>query len=250
MTGRPNEVVRGASSRIGAAWPMVGGFGADDGQFERTFQFRGDQVLTGSVVGLALGSDRPIGIGVAHGWRRTEPPMIVTRSHGGRIYRLDDEPALDVLLRRNNFDGTAAEFFERGRALQPLGLSRRSGEDIRVIHAGDDEERSIWGTADVPQGALVWLMEADRQALLDGASLSCNEAIAQLNGLAPLGALAFDCGGRRAGLMEGGMEEEIDAMRAALSDAPFGGCYTTGEIARVRGASGLHHLTLVTLALA
>ena len=33
-------------------------------------------------------------------------------------------------------------------------------------------------------------------------------------------------------------------------DAPFAGFYTTGEIARVRGASGLHHLTMVTLALA
>jgi len=262
MADRPNDIVRGAYSAIGAAWPMVGGFGADDRHFERTFQFcgapngdfggdfGGDDVLTGSVVGLALGSDGPIGIGMAHGWRRTEPPMIVTQSKGAHVYRLDDEPALDVLLRRNHFDGTADEFFERGRALQPLGLSRRNGEDIRVIHAGDDEERSVWGTADVPQGALVWLMEADRQALLDGATWSCTEAIARLDGLAPLGVLAFDCGGRRAGLVEGGMQEEIDAMRTALSDAPFAGFYTTGEIARVRGASGLHHLTLVTLALA
>jgi hypothetical protein len=254
MSGRPNEVVRGAYSTAGAAWPLVGGFGADDRHFERTFQFcggaDGDEVRTGSVVGLALGSDGPIGIGMAHGWRRTEPPMIVTRSQGPHVYRLDDEPALDVLLRRNNFDGTADEFFERGRALQPLGLSRRNGEDIRVIHAGDDEERSVWGTADVPQGALVWLMEADRQALLDGATWSCTEAIARLDGLAPLGVLAFDCGGRRAGLVEGGMQEEIDAIGTALSDAPFAGFYTTGEIARVRGASGLHQLTLVTLALA
>lgn len=255
MAGRPHEIVRGAYSTVGAAWPLVGGFGADDRHFERTYQFcsssdGGDAVLTESVVGLALGSDGPIGIGVAHGWRRTEPPMVVTKSQGAHIYRLDDEPALDVLLRRNNFDGTADEFFDRGRSLQPLGLSRRNGEDIRVIHAGDDEERSVWGTADVPQGALVWPMEADRQALIDGASWSCTEAIARLDGLAPLGVLAFDCGGRRAGLVEGGMQEEIDAMRVALGDAPFAGFYTTGEIARVRGATGLHHLTLVTLALA
>ncbi|MFI5892984.1 FIST signal transduction protein [Actinoplanes sp. NPDC051513] len=250
MTGRPHDVVRGAYSTVGAAWPLVGGFGADDRHFERTYQFCDDEVLSGAVVGLALGSDGPIGIGMAHGWRRTEPPMVVTKSQGAHIYRLDDEPALDVLLRRNDFDGTADEFFDRGRSLQPLGLSRRNGEDIRVIHAGDDEERSVWGTADVPQGALVWLMEADRQALIDGATWSCTEAIARLDGLAPLGVLAFDCGGRRAGLIEGGMQDEITAMRTALGDAPFAGFYTTGEIARVRGASGLHHLTLVTLALA
>ncbi|HEX5198404.1 FIST signal transduction protein [Paractinoplanes rhizophilus] len=249
MTGRPHEIVRGAYSAVGAAWPLVGGFGADDRHFERTYQFCDDEVLSEAVVGLALGSDGPLGIGVAHGWRRTEPPMVVTRSQGAHIYSLDDKPALDVLLRRNNFEGTAEEFFDRGRALQPLGLSRRNGEDIRVIHAGDDEARSVWGTADVPQGALVWPMEADRQALIDGATWSCTEAIARLDGLAPLGVLAFDCGGRRAGLIDGGMQDEIDAIREALGDAPFAGFYTSGEIARVRGASGLHHLTLVTLAL-
>lgn len=249
LTGHPHDIVRGACSSVGATVPMVGGFGADDRRFERTYQFYGDEVLTNSVVGLALGSDGPIGIGVAHGWRRTEPPMTVTKSQGAHIFQLDGEPALDVLLRRNNFEGTADEFFDRGRSLQPLGLSRRNGEDIRVIHAGDDEERSVWGTADIPEGALVWLMEADRQALLDGASWSCTEALARLDKLAPLGVLAFDCAGRRAGLVEGGVDEEVAVLREAVKGAPFAGFYTSGEIARVRGVSGLHHLTLVTLAL-
>jgi len=252
LTSRPQDIVRGAYSVVGATVPLVGGLGADDRHFTATYQFCDDQVLTGSVVGVALGSDGPIGIGVAHGWRRIEPPMVVTKSHGTHIFQLDGEPALDVLLRRRNFDGTAEEFFARGMPFQPLGIARRSGEDIRVIHAGDDEERSVWGTAEVPQGALVWMMEADRQALLDGAAWSCTEAVARLDGLAPLGVLAFDCAGRRAGLAENGgpLDEEVTTIRTALSDAPFAGLYTLGEIARVRGALGLHHLTLVTLALA
>ncbi|MDY7088677.1 MAG: FIST N-terminal domain-containing protein [Actinomycetota bacterium] len=250
LTGQPHEIVRGAYTAIGASVPMVGGFAGDDRKFTKTYQIHGNDVLSGSVVGLALGSDGPIGIGVAHGWRRTEPPMLVTKASGPHIYQLDGEPALDVLLRRNNFNGTAEEFFSRGYSLQPLGLDRRSGEDIRVIHSGDDEARSVWGTADVPQGALVWLMEGDRQSLIDGAAWSCTEAMARLEGLPPLGVLAFDCGGRRAGLIKGGLEQEMHAMHASLSDAPYAGFYTHGEIARVRGALGLHHLTLVTLALA
>jgi hypothetical protein len=74
-----------------------------------------------------------------------------------------------------------------GKQLPPLGLARDTGEDIRVLRPGDDEERSVRGTAEI---------------------------------------------------------------RTALSDAPFAGFYPLGEIARVRGAIGLHHLTLVTLALA
>jgi hypothetical protein len=250
LAGSPHEIVRGAYSVVGATIPMVGGFSGDDQRFQATWQFHQDRVLTGAVIGVALGSDAPIGVGIAHGWHRIEPPMVVTKSQGPHIFKLDGEPALDVLLRRSRFSGTAEQFFADGGRLQPLGLSRRHGEDIRVIHAGDDAERSIWGTADVPQGALVWPMEADRQALIDGARLSCTEAVARLDGLAPLGALEFDCAGRRAGLVEGGVAEEIDEMRKALDDAPFAGFYTTGEIARVRGALGMHHLTLVTLALA
>ena len=35
-----------------------------------------------------------------------------------------------------------------------------------------------------------------------------------------------------------------------MADVPFAGFYTNGEFARVRGALGMHHFTLVTLALA
>ena len=246
----PHEIVRGAYGEIGALVPLVGGFGGDDMQFQGTFQLLGDQVLEGSVVGLALGSDAPIGVGIAHGWHKVEPPMIVTKSQGPHIFQIDDKPALDVLLHRNNFHGTADEFFRQHAQLQPLGLSRRNGEDIRVIHAGDDVERSVWGAAEVTQGALVWIMQADRHDLIDGAAQSCVDALSHLDGLAPLGALVFDCAGRRAGLLEAGLDEELAVLRKGLRDAPFAGFYTTGEIARVRGASGMHALTLVTLALA
>jgi hypothetical protein len=250
LTGRPHDIVRGAYSSVGAIVPLVGGIAGDDRRFTRTFQFCGDEILHGAVVGLALGSDGPIGVGLGHGWRRIEPPMVVTRSQGAHLYELDGKPALDVLLHRNDFSGTVAEFFDVGRQLQPLGLSRRSGEDIRVMHAGDDDEKSVWGTADIPQGALVWMMEADRQALLDGATASCADAVGRLDGLPALGALTFDCAGRRMGLLDDGLDEEIETIRAGLGGAPFAGCYTLGEVARVRGALGMHHLTLVTLALA
>ncbi|MEV6630053.1 FIST N-terminal domain-containing protein [Actinoplanes sp. NPDC051470] len=251
LSGDPHEVVRGAYSVLGAVVPLVGGFAGGGSDKSRTFQFIGDTVYTDAVVGVALGSDAPIGIGVAHGWHRVEPPMIITSSRGGRIFELDDEPALDVLLRRNDLAGQrAADLFHGVDALQALGLSRRNGEDIRVIHDGDDVDRSILGMSDVPQGALCWLMEADHDALIRGATDSCREALDGLGGKVPLGVLAFDCGARRGRLGPDGMQEEMAAMRSALGSTPYAGFYTAGEIARVRGALGTHHLTLVTLALA
>jgi hypothetical protein len=244
----PHEIVRGAYSVVGAAVPLVGGLTAapagSPGQLL-------DRVLANHVVGVAIGSDRPVGIGIAHGWRRVEPPMVVTRAGEGRIYEFDGEPALDVLMRRCRVTGTAGDLFAGGLNLRPLGLARRSGLDIRSLHAGDDHERSVCGTAEIPQGALVWLMEAERGELVDGGGAAMREAVAGLGGAEPLGVLAFDCGGRRLTLGEDGLAAEVAGISGALSgNTPFVGFYTLGEIARVRGASGMHQLTLVALALA
>jgi hypothetical protein len=51
-------------------------------------------------------------------------------------------------------------------------------------------------------------------------------------------------------LGESGVRRELGAMADACGDVPFGGFYTYGEIARTQGSRGMHHLTVVTLALA
>jgi hypothetical protein len=249
LAGDPQEIVRGAYSVLGAAVPLVGGFSGDDRGMQRSFQFHDDRVLSGAVVGIALGSEAPLGFGIAHGWHRTDPAMLVTRSEGCRVFQLDGEPALDVLMRRRGVPA-AADLFDGVATLLALGLSRRSGDDIRVIHGGDESDRSILATATVPQGAVCWLMDSEHQAMIAGAGQSCAEAVAGLGGAPPLGLFTFDCGGRRGILGPDGTQEEVKAIRAVLGEVPFGGFYTLGEIARVRGSSGTHALTLVTLALA
>jgi hypothetical protein len=252
LSGDPHEIVRGAYSVVGAAVPMVGGLMADRNDHKQTLQFYGEgddaQVLTNAVIGIGLGSDGPLGIGIAHGWRRTEPAMIATRCSGGKILEIDGKPALDVLAERLGIEASAQAMF--GDGLLSIGLSRRSGEDVRVLHGGDDEERSVRSLAEVPQGALFWVMEGDLESLITGARESCAEALAALDGAPAVGVLAFDCGGRLTRLGEPGARAEIAAMTEVLGDIPFAGLYTMGEVARARGALGLHHLTLVTLAMA
>jgi small ligand-binding sensory domain FIST len=93
-------------------------------------------------------------------------------------------------------------------------------------------------------------MGGDHDSLIQGAVDSCQEALNGLEGRPPLGVLAFDCDGRRNKLGPEGAQEGVEAMGRTLGNTPFAGFYTAGEIARVRGALGTHHLTLVTLALA
>jgi hypothetical protein len=256
LIGEQHELVRGAYSVLGAGVPLVGGCAADNLAYGATAQFHGDEhgveVLRDSVVGIGLGSVGPLGTGIAHGWRKVGDPMVVTSSSGGRLRELDESPALGAYLDRLGKSRDEVTRLEDLRAFafsNPLGLSRRTGEDIRVIHGADFETGELQCLADVPQGALAWLMETDPESLILGAKESVAQAVAGLDGAAPIGVLTFDCGARRVMLGEQGLAAEVGAMAAVLGDVPFGGFYTYGEIARTQGARGMHHLTVVSLAL-
>jgi hypothetical protein len=255
LVGEQHELVRGAYSVVGGTVPLAGGCAADNYKYEKTCQFIADadgvRVLSDAVVAAAIGSDAPIGVGVAHGWRKHGEPMVVTSSIGGVVQTLDGEPALDVFSERTSApqslaDDTAAFTFFALK--HPLGMSRRSGEDIRVIHEGNVADRSIKSLVAVPQGALLWAMETNREGLLSSVDEAYAEAIEPLDGVTPIGFLAFDCAVRFMFLEPDGVREEGAKFVHRAAGIPFGGFYTYGEIARTRGARGMHHLTLVIVA--
>ena len=253
LAGDQQEVVRGAYSVVGAEVPLVGGCAGDDLKMESTLQFYGDQVMSNAVVAAALGSDAPLGIGVRHGWRRVGSPMLVSASDGNRVVSLDDEPALDVYLRGLGAPAEAASdpaAFTRFALTHPLGLQRRSGEEVRFVAGADFEDRSLTCVAHVPQGGLTWFMEGDGDSVLAATDDACTEALEQLAGAAPLGFLAFDCIARRGVLGDAGIGQEVARIAGHAAGAPVAGFYTYGEIARTRGTGGFHNQTLVVLAMA
>ena len=251
LAGDQQEVVRGAHGVLGAAVPLVGGCAGDDLKMSQTFQLYHDRVLSDSVVAAGIASNAPLGIGVRHGWRRVGEPMLVTSSAANRVYTLDDRPALDAYLTHLGVSEPAdQEGLARLALTHPLGLSRRSGEDMaRFIGGGDFAQRSLSCIAEVPQGALVWVMEGHAQSVLEATEAACGDSLAALGGRAALGMIAFDCIARRAVLGERGIRSEISRLAAMAPGAPVAGFYTYGEIARVRGVRGFHNQTLVVLAI-
>ncbi len=254
LSGDQQEIVRGAYGVLGAGVPLVGGCAGDDLRMTRTFQLHGDRVLTDSVVAAGISSDAPFGIGVRHGWRRVGEPMLVTSSRGNRVFTLDDEPALDVYLQRLNVPQptrSSSEEVARIALTHPLGLSRRAGEEqVRFIGGGGFTERSLECIAEVPQGALVWIMEGDGDSVLEASRAACQDSLGALDGRPALGVLVFDCIARRGVLGDHGIKTEIDEVAAAARGAPVAGFYTYGEIARTRGINGFHNQTLVALSMA
>jgi hypothetical protein len=251
LAGDQQEVVRGAYDVVGAAMPLVGGCAGDDLAMKRTYQLFNDEVLEDSVVGAAISSDAPLGIGVQHGWRRVGAPFLVTRGSTNRVYTLDDQPALDVYLERLNAPAEARTdpaAFTRFAMTHPLGLSRRSGDEVRFIADADFEERSIGCIAEVPTGVLAWIMEGDDASVLSATDAACTQAVAALGNRQALGFLAFDCIARRGVLGDEGIRNEVKRIGLHSSGAPVAGFYTYGEIARTRGTGGFHNQTLVVLA--
>jgi hypothetical protein len=252
LAGDQTEIVRGAYGAVGAGVPLVGGCAGDDLKMSATFQLHGREVLTDSVVAAAISSDAPLGIGVRHGWTRVGEPMLVTESANNRVYRIDDQPALDVYLERLAVPELARSnpaAFTRFAQTHPLGLSSRSGEgQARFVGDADFEDRSIGCIAEVPQGAVAWFMEGDDESVLAATDAACADAVGSLEGRQPLGMIAFDCIARRGVLGEVGIQAEIERVNQTAGGAPVAGFYTYGEIARTHGVSGFHNQTLVVLA--
>ena len=252
LAGDQQEIVRGAYSVVGAEVPLVGGCAGDDLHMTRTRQMHGTRVYENAAVSAAIGSDAPMGIGVRHGWRTVGEPMLVTSSAGNRVFTLDNQPALDVYLQRLDASAevrTDPAAFTRFAITHPLGLSRRSGEEVRFVGEADFLDRSLGCIAEVPQGGLTWFMEGDSESVLAATDDACNDALEALDGQAPLGFIAFDCIARRGVLGDAGIRQEVERIGQHAMGRPVAGFYTYGEIARTSGVGGFHNQTLVVLAL-
>jgi len=253
LSGDQQQLVRGAYSVAGAEVPLVGGCAGDDLKMRRTHQFHGRQVLEDSVVAAAIASNAPLGIGARHGWIPVGDPVLVTSSAGNRVFTLADRPALDVYLERLGVEEPARSSpaeFTRFAITHPLGIRRRTGEEVRFVGEANFVDRSLGCIANVPQGGLAWFMTGDDDSVLLATDAACADALRSLGDLPPLGFIAFDCIGRRGVLGDQGVRKEIDRISSRSGGAPVAGFYTYGEIARTAGISGFHNQTLVILAIA
>jgi len=211
-------------------------------------------VHSDAVVAATIASDAPLAVAMRHGWRKVGEPMIVTSSGNGRVYTLDDRPALDVFLDRLGAPPEAytdAEAFTAFALPRPLGVQRRSGVEARNLSTEVDiEGRSIGGGVAIDHGGLTWAMDGDTDTILAATDAACQDALAGLGGRPPIGMLTLSCAALRAVLGDDGIQREGARLDKWADGVPFAGFHTYGEIARMRGIDGFHNQTLVVLAFA
>ena len=246
LAGHADELVDQLTMLTAGTYRFFGGGAGDDAQFHRTHVFYGTEAVSDAVVALEMHSNKPLGIGVSHGWRPSSPAMRVTEAAATQLVSLNAIPAAEVFEEHAEAKGQP---FDRADPLpfflhNVLGVETESGYKLRVPLAVD-EDGAIACATEVPAGSTACIMETTNGSAADAATRAVRSALEQLGGNRPKAALFFDCAATRLRLGQafGG---ELQALEDALGSARFAGCNTYGQIARVEGQfSGFHNCTAV-----
>jgi hypothetical protein len=195
------EIVRGCYSVLGQTVPLFGGGAADGWRMSGVYLFGNGKVLSDAIVAAAIGSDAPLSVSISHGWRPVGEPMIVTSSGNGRVYTLDDRPALDVYLDRIGAPPEAytdANAFSAFTMTRPLGIQRGGAVEIRNVSTEVDLlGRSIGGGGVIDHGSLTWVMTGDEESILRATDTACEAALNGLGERPPVGMLTLSCAALR-----------------------------------------------------
>jgi hypothetical protein len=246
LAGHTDALVEELTMRTGGDYRFFGGGAGDDGRFATTHVFAGTRSYTDAVCALEILSDKPVGIGVAHGWRPASEGMRVTEADGERLIGLNGGPALEAIeahARQTGQPFDAADplpFFLHN----VLGIEGIDGHRLRVPLAVTDDGALVCAAA-VPEGAVVHVMTTSAASAAQAAREATEAALRGLAGHKPGAAVVFDCVATRLRLGRA-FEDELQACARLLEPAGFVGCNTYGQIARAEGQfNGFHNCTAV-----
>ncbi len=244
LAGHADQLVEEITLLTAGTYQLFGGGAGDDAHFDRTHVFLGTEAIPDAAVALEILSNKPIGIGVRHGWIPASAPMRVTEAEGMRLVSLDAVLASEVF---EDYARTSGQAFDCADPLpfflhNVLGIRTGSGFKLRVP-LGVNADGSISCAADVPTGSTVCIMSATSASAAQAASEAVGAALGKLGGHRPKAAIFLDCVATRlrTGRQFAG---ELGSLENALGSTPFAGCNTYGQIARAEGQfEGFHNCT-------
>lgn len=241
LTGNGADIVRGVSDVLGPHFPIVGGAAGDDFLFEKTWQYRDGEVVSGAVAGAGLAGDFTMGIGVRHGWVPIGMPMKVTKAEGAVLHELDGKPAISIY--EDYFGARAEELRKEALArlaiTYPLGLKIPEYQEEYLIRdpITVDEKGSITCAAEIPEGSEVRLMIGSKEKAVEAAEDAARHLMKEfeMDKTKPKFVLMFNCIAREK-LFAQKANDEIHAVLQIMGpDVPLLGFYTYGEQAPLGG---------------
>lgn len=248
LAGHADLLVDELTLATGGQYQFFGGGAGDNARFQRTSVFLGREVLNGAAVALEILTEKPLGVGVRHGWAPASMPFRVTEAEGMRLLSLNGLPAAEVFEAHGAATGQCLDreapipFFLHNILGIQSGESHRLRVPLAVLPDG-----SVLCAAEVPEGAVVNIMRASAASAVEAAQGATQAALTALGGLKPQAALFFDCVATRL-RMGDQFSDEVETVRGELAGADLVGCNTHGQIARAEGQfEGFHNCTAVVV---
>ncbi len=246
LAGYADALTDALTLETAGEYQFFGGGAGDNAAFERTTVFCGTQVLSDAAVALEILSQKPLGIGVSHGWEPASEALRVTEATGLKLVSLNSLPAIEAFeehaqAKGEHIDRTAPiPFFLQNI----IGIHTGSGYRLRVPLAVN-EDGSVHCAAEIPTGSIVRIMKSSHASAAEAAERATDAAIAAIGPNLPKAALFFDCVATRLRCGDH-FQAEVDAVTSRIGNAALAGCNTHGQIARAEGQfEGFHNCTAV-----
>ena len=197
----------------------------------------------GEVVGLIIrGVARPA-IRSSSACRLLAPFLPIKEARGAMVFRLGDDPALQVL------SSSPRELSGRPLVLAVIAppettAGARGGILVRGIRGIDPGRKSVVVTDEASPGMLMTFAVCDASASRADLAGSMRELARDLAGAAPQFGLLVSCAGRGVGLYG---ERDVDTriVRERFPNVPFAGMFSTFEIGPLGHRPAMHLYTSV-----
>jgi len=244
------EIIKGIEEGFGEEVTIFGGMAGDDLQLLEPYVFTYDKKSIKGLVALIIDEDKISIKGLATcGWKPIGITKTVTKSEGNIVYTIDDQPALDLVIKYLglNIDNESGDNVVANLgAYYPLQLEREDAPPVmRTAMLGNKQDRSLICAGNVPQGAKVRFSLPPDFDVIDTVVAECNDLKNEKDADA---VIMFSCISRY--LSFGVMTSEEIERVMKVWDAPFIGFFSYGEFGKSkRGKHEFHNNTCCVVVL-
>jgi len=247
-----DEVLRSMEAVVGPNVKIYGGMAGDDGTFTGSYVFTNEEETDEGIAALVLDEEKISLYGMAiSGWKPVGISKTVTKSEGGWIYTIDDQPALEMYFRYLGKEPVPGE--DKRKIFEDVGVHypfQVEGTDDPVMRTpimvnGDKDALKV--DFDVPTGTKIRFSVPPDFDIVENILEKANEL--KDNSKAEAEALLiFSCAGRLSAL--GPLANSENEGLHQVWKAPMAGFFTYGEYGTAEsGRQEFHSTTCCWVAL-
>ncbi|MCW9066628.1 MAG: FIST C-terminal domain-containing protein [Ignavibacteriaceae bacterium] len=237
------QLIRGIEDAAGIGANIWGGRAGDDRMGKTTFVFTNNKSSEQGIAILLIDGNKITVKGQAlAGWKGVGTPKTITKSDGLWIQTLDDQPALDMMIKYMGYKfegmGDSSPQYD-SEVTSPVMLLREKGEPVlRSQSFINWSDRSIMLSGNFEPNAKIQLTLPPDFDIVDDVVKSCQQLketeLPEADAI-----IMFSCSGR---LVELGpmIGKEIDGIKNTFG-VPMAGFFTYGEYGRATDGNNEYH---------